>query len=165
MRTILAMVAAAAVLAAGAASASPRDERDIRALLDHWRAAFQKKDVAGVMAMYAPGARLTAYDIVPPLKYQGFDAYRTDYRAYFDQFSGPLAVEDREVHVAATGDIGYAYGLERVAGTLKSGEKTAMWTRFTTVFRKVGGRWYAVHDHVSVPTDFATGKAALDLEP
>lgn len=145
--------------------ASPKDESQIRALLEQWRVAYRMKDVAGVMSIYAPGERLVAYDIVPPLQYRGFAAYRKDYQDYFDQYSGALEVEDRAVHVAAAGDIAYAFGLERVAGTLKSGEKSEIWTRFTTVFRKIQGRWYAVHDHISVPTDFATGKAALDLKP
>jgi ketosteroid isomerase-like protein len=40
-----------------------------------------------------------------------------------------------------------------------------MWVRFTSCFRKIHGRWLDTHDHVSVPTDFDTGKARLDLTP
>jgi hypothetical protein len=29
----------------------------------------------------------------------------------------------------------------------------------------LGGRWYAIHDHVSVPVDLATGKAITNLKP
>jgi hypothetical protein len=29
----------------------------------------------------------------------------------------------------------------------------------------MNGRWLAVHDHISVPVDFDTGKALLDLKP
>ena len=117
------------------------------------------------MAMYAPRPSLIAYDIAPPLQYKGYEAYRKDYEAYFDHYVGPLTVEERDVHIEARGDIGYAFGLERLAGRLKSGEKTDSWTRFTTIFRKIHGRWYAIHDHISAPTDFATGKSALDLQP
>ena len=31
--------------------------------------------------------------------------------------------------------------------------------------RKMNGHWLIVHDHVSVPTDFESGKAMLDLKP
>ncbi len=161
-------VASALVLGlmmSGAALGSPRDEAQIRALLDRWRLAYTHKDLPGVMSIYATGPDLVAYDITPPLQYRGFAAYRKDYQDYFDQFSGALEVEERDVHVSADGDIGYAFGLERVGGVLKSGGKSETWTRFTTIFRKIGGRWYAVHDHISVPTDFATGKSALDPRP
>jgi ketosteroid isomerase-like protein len=35
----------------------------------------------------------------------------------------------------------------------------------TDVYRKIGGQWRVVHEHVSVPTNLETGKAALDLAP
>ena len=31
--------------------------------------------------------------------------------------------------------------------------------------RKINGKWLIVHDHISVPIDFDSGKAALDLKP
>ncbi|MEQ7005722.1 nuclear transport factor 2 family protein [Actinopolymorpha sp. B17G11] len=40
-----------------------------------------------------------------------------------------------------------------------------MWVRYTGGLRKIDGQWLIVHDQVSVPTDFADGKALLDLEP
>jgi ketosteroid isomerase-like protein len=61
---------------------------------------------------------------------------------------------EREVHI-----------LERMSGTLNGGEKSDIWMRATSGLRKMGGRWYIVHDHISVPADFATGKAVLDLKP
>jgi ketosteroid isomerase-like protein len=48
---------------------------------------------------------------------------------------------------------------------LKSGDITEFWARFTTGFHKVDGKWLDVHDHDSVPIDFATGKVLLDLKP
>ena len=48
---------------------------------------------------------------------------------------------------------------------LKNGNEVGFWVRWTACFRKIDGNWLIVHDHVSVPTDFATGKALLDLEP
>ena len=41
----------------------------------------------------------------------------------------------------------------------------AFWLRVTQIYRKSGGRWRVVHEHVSVPTNLETGKAALDLTP
>ena len=51
-------------------------EAEIRQLLDRWAKAFRSKDLNGVMAIYEPGQALVAYDIVPPLQYTGYDAYK-----------------------------------------------------------------------------------------
>lgn len=39
------------------------------------------------------------------------------------------------------------------------------WVRQTNCFRLIGDAWLMVHDHVSWPTDFATGKSLMDLVP
>lgn len=146
---------------------SEADSADqIRQLLAQWQKAFEAKDVNGVMAVYAPGNSLTAYDIVPPLQYKGADAYRKDYTDFFAQFDGPLHVETRDVHIETGGNLAFAYGLERISGKLKkSGQPVDMWLRYTSGFKRIGGRWRDVHDHVSVPADMDTGKAMLDLKP
>lgn len=44
---------------------------EIRALIDRWTKAAQKKYVDGVIAIYQPGPSLVAYDLVQPLQYKG----------------------------------------------------------------------------------------------
>jgi uncharacterized protein (TIGR02246 family) len=141
----------------------PTDEARIRQILERWRVAFEKKDVGGVMSVYSRD--VVAYDLVPPLQYVGYEAYRRDYQDFFAQYSGPLRVEMRGLHVAAGDTVAVAFMLERVTGTLKSGEPSDIWLRATQTYRKTDGRWLAVHDHISVPADLATGKAVLDLKP
>ena len=133
--------------------------------LTQWQKAFEAKDVSGVMAVYALGDAVTAYDIVPPLQYKGADAYRKDYAEFFGQFDGPLHVEIRDNHIETGGNIALAYGLERISGKLKSGQPVDMWLRYTSGFKRIGGQWRDVHDHVSVPVDMKSGKAMLDLKP
>ena len=137
----------------------------INQALAKWKSAFEAKDVNAVMAVYAPGSALTAYDVVPPLQYQGADAYRKDYAEFFAQFDGPLHVEMRDGHVEASGELGVAYGLERISGKMKSGSPVDIWLRYTSAFKRIGGQWLDVHDHVSVPVDMDTGKALLQLKP
>jgi len=139
--------------------------KEIQAALDKWTKAFEAKDVDGVMAMYASGNALTAYDVVPPLQYSGNEAYRKDYGEFFAQFDGPLQVELRDPHLEVSGDLGLAYGLERISGKMKGGQPVDMWVRYTSAFKRIDGQWRDIHDHVSVPADLNTGKAALDLKP
>ena len=137
--------------------------KEIRAWLDRWTKAFAAKDVDAIMALYADD--VIAYDVVPPLQYAGKAEYRTDYLQFLSQYGDNLKVEVRNLHVGANGDLGYAAGLELISGTLKNGQKSELWVRFTSLFRKSGGRWLDFHDHVSVPADIETGKAMLELKP
>lgn len=139
------------------------DETAIKAVIDQWSTAFSARDINGVMAVYAPD--VIAYDIVPPLQYVGKDAYRKDYEEFFAQFKGPINLELRDLHISASGDLGTAICLERLSGTMANGQQSTMWVRATSIFRKEGGKWLDVHDHISVPADLQTGKARVDLVP
>jgi uncharacterized protein (TIGR02246 family) len=144
-------------------TAASTDKAEIRQVLDEWVKAFEARDVKAIMALYDPD--VVAYDLVPPLQYVGKDAYGKDYAEFFAEFKGPLKVEIRDVHIEASGDLAYVACLERVSGTMTNGQQSSTWLRATSVFRKEGGKWLDVHDHVSVPADFATGKAMLGLNP
>ena len=147
-----------------AAQVNPDDaaRKEIRAWLDRWTKAFTQMDVDSILALYTDD--VVAYDVVPPLQYVGKAEYRIDYQQFFSRYES-LHVEVRDLHVGATGDLGYAAGLELISGTLKNGQKSNVWLRFTSLFRKSDGRWLDFHDHVSVPADIESGKAMLDLKP
>lgn len=164
------VICAVALLATGCFKDKPRGNPDqsaqeVRQLLDRWTNAFEAKNLNGVMAYYAPGDRLDSYDLVPPLQYKGAAAYRKNYADFFKQFKGPLRLEERDVDIEAGADIAFAHGLERLTGTMTDGTPVDMWMRWTSGYRKINGRWYAIHDHVSVPVDLATGKAITNLKP
>jgi len=126
-------------------------EHEIRGWIDSWTKAFSAKDVDRVMELYTDD--VVAYDIVPPLQYVGKPAYRADYQQFFAQYEDDLRVEVRDLRVGASGELGFATGLEMIHGTLKHGQKSNTWVRFTSLFRKVNGQWLDFHDHVSVPAD------------
>lgn len=147
------------------AKSAPSNEAEIRRLLDNWAKAFHSRDLGGIMSIYEPGQSLIAYDIVPPLRYTGFDAYKKDYQEFLDQFQGPVTVEFGDLTIVAGDSVAFSHGLERMSGTLKNGEKFDSWVRFTEGYRKTNGKWHAIHDHISVPVDMASGKAVFDLKP
>lgn len=142
-----------------------KPEDQIRQLLTQWEEAFRAKDAKAVMSVYAAGEVVVAFDIVPPLAKVGRDAYRQNYEDFFAMFSGPLEVELREVRIVAAGDVAFLHCFDRMSGTLHSGEQFDVWLRVTSGLRKIDGEWRIIHDHVSVPIDFETGTAALDLSP
>jgi ketosteroid isomerase-like protein len=142
---------------------SQTGEAEIRTWLDQFIKVFTQKNVDEIMALYADD--VVAYDIVPPLQYVGKQAYRKDYETFLAQYQGNLRVGVKDLHVGAVGDLGYATGLELIGGTLANGQKSEVWLRFTSLFRRVNGKWLDFHDHVSVPTDMESGKAMLELKP
>ncbi len=146
-----------------AASRDSNSEAAIRQWVDRWAKAFRGHDLDGIMALYAP--EVVAYDVVPPLQFSGREAYRKDYAEFLAQYDGPIDVEMRELRILVDGNLAYAAGLERIGGVLKGGQRSDVWVRFTSIFRRRGGRWLDIHDHVSVPADFGSGKAVLDLKP
>ena len=170
IRFLILTVAATASIATNGQTESPSAAsgdlvaaKEIRGWLDRWMKAFKEKDADAVMSLYADD--VIAYDVVPPLQYIGKAAYRADYQQFFSQYDSNLNVEIRDLHVGATGDLGYAVGLELISGTLKHGQKSAVWLRFTSLLRKSDGRWLDFHDHVSVPVEIESGKAMLELKP
>jgi len=83
----------------------------------------------------------------------------------FAQYQGPIDLEIRDLHITTGNNVAFIFAVERVGGTLKNGQKSEVWVRATECYRKINGHWLAVHDHISVPADMETGKAALDLKP
>jgi uncharacterized protein (TIGR02246 family) len=158
-------LACATILWIPKARTAANDEAEIRQLLDRWAKAFHARDLNGIMSIYEPGDALVSYDIVPPLQYTGFEAYKKDYQEFLDQFQGAIDIEYRDLKIFAGDTVAFSRGLERMTGTLKNGQKFDAWVRFTECYRKTRGHWLTIHDHISIPVDLNTGKAVLDLKP
>jgi uncharacterized protein (TIGR02246 family) len=139
------------------------DEADIRRRIDHCAKALHTMDLEGVMAIYAPD--IVSFDIVPPLRHVGAEAKRQQWVDAFAMYQPPLGYEFRDVTVTVGDDVAFADSLNWISGTLQTGQRSEFWVRWTACFRKIDGTWLIAHDHVSVPVDFGSGRALLDLEP
>ncbi len=116
---------------AAPANVDDNDVQEIRGWIDRWTKAVSAKDVDRVMELYTDD--VVAYDVVPPLQYIGKGAYRADFQQFFAQYESELRVETRDLHVGGNGDLGYATGLQMTSGTLKHGQKSGVWVRFTSL--------------------------------
>ena len=168
--TILGVALAATALPRGvplmSESREPTDDdAAVRQVYDRWAKAFRAHNLDSIMAVYAPGSELVAYDIVPPLQFVGRDAYRKDYETFLAQYTGPIETEFRDLQVVTSNRVAFIHCLERIEGTLTTGQHSQVWVRATSGLRKINGRWLIVHDHISVPADMETGYAALNLKP
>jgi uncharacterized protein (TIGR02246 family) len=139
------------------------DENIIRELIDHFAEAFRAKDIDGVMSVFA--TKIVSYDILPPLKTEGAEAFAKHWEEFFESFEGPIEVEFPDLTVTTAHDVAFSYCLHRIQGTTKDGRYTDLWLRWTACYRNINGKWLIVHEQVSVPVDFENGHALLHLKP
>jgi ketosteroid isomerase-like protein len=106
-----------------------------------------------------------SFDIVPPLRYIGADAFRKVWEEVFSSFQGPIDYEIHDLNITVGDDVAFTHSLNRISGTMNNGQKTDLWLRWTGCFRKINGKWLIVHHQNSVPVDLENGKAVLSLKP
>lgn len=139
------------------------DEAEIKRAIERFVEALRAKDIDGVMSIYAP--EMVAFDLVPPLQYVGADVYRNHWLEGWSLLQGPFGYEVTNLDITVGNDVAFTHSLNRSSTTLNTGQKTEFWLRWTTCMRKIEGTWLIVHMHVSVPFDFRTGRAVLNLKP
>ena len=127
------------------------DEADIRQRIDRMVEALREMDLEGVMSLYAPD--IVSFDIVPPLRHMGARAKERNWMDAFAMYQRPLGYEIRDLTLTLGDDVAFGHSLNRVSGTLKNGNRTGFWLRWTACFRKIDGNWLIAHDQVSVPVE------------
>jgi len=136
---------------------------EIRALYESQFDAIRAKDLDRLMSFFSPD--IVYYDVVPPLRFAGSAALRERFTAWFAGFQGPIAMDMRDLDIAASGDLAIARFLSRSRGTLTNGREVGIWVRGTSCSRRTDGRWLIIHEHISLPADLANGRPATDLTP
>jgi ketosteroid isomerase-like protein len=139
------------------------EEAEIKRAIEGGVEALRARDIDGVMSIYAP--ELVSFDIVPPLRYVGADAYRKSWEETFSSFQGPIGYEVHDLDITVGDEVAFSHSLNRLSVTLTTGQQAALWLRWTACFRKINGTWLIVHHQVSVPVDLEHGKAVLDGKP
>ena len=141
------------------------DEAAIRALEDRFTAAFNAGGIDAMMKNYVPDKSLVVFDVVPPRQHLGADAYRKAWMGFFATFKGTPKIAITDLGITVDGNLGFSHSIQHVMGTNKQGHPVDRTVRVTDGYRKVGGDWLIVLEHVSVPVDLATGKPDLASKP
>ena len=136
---------------------------EVRTLLENWSEAARTKDIDRLTSLYSPD--IVYFDVVPPLQFTGSTAVRGNLLRWFDGFQSSIGQEIRASHILASGDLATAYMLIRASGTLKDGREVGYWVRATICCERSNNTWLITHEHVSLPFDFESGTAAMDLVP
>jgi uncharacterized protein (TIGR02246 family) len=138
-------------------------QAEIRALFDSQAEAIGNKDIDRLMSLYSPD--ILYFDVVPPLRYAGTAALRGRFLQWFGAYKTSLRVDTRDFSILTNGDIAVAHWLSRVSGTLNNGHEAGFWVRATSCCQRTEHRWLITHEHISLPVDVMSGKAAVNLVP
>ena len=141
------------------------EEASIRALEDKFVAAFNKGNIDAMMKNYIPDNTLVVFDVVPRKEYLGADTYRKNWMDFFSHFEGTPKIAITDLGITVEGNIGFSHSIQHVTGTDKKGHPVDRTVRVTDGYRKIGGAWLIVLEHVSVPVDLASGKPDFSSKP
>ena len=147
----------AAPAAAAAKPSGPSDHAQIEALERGFSAAFAAKNVDKIMSYYTHDG-LFVFDVTPPREYVGWAAYKKDFEDLFGVYAGPATMQMSELSITVVGSVAYGHSIQDGHFTLKDGTTTELVVRVTDVYRKLGGKWKIVQEHVSVPVDLGAMK-------
>jgi ketosteroid isomerase-like protein len=137
-----------------------QNEAEIRVIIDRWIDALRARDLDRMMTSYETD--VVAYDATTPLQYVGIDAYRETWRTWLATLEGPIGYELHDLAICAGDDVAFTHGLVHMAAMEKSGRRGDAWLRWSAGWRKIGGAWLVVHEHVSAPFEKETARAVLD---
>ena len=140
-----------------------RRRSEVGGLLDSRSEAVRIKDIVRLMSLYSPD--VVYFDVVPGLQFTGSAALRARFLQWFDSVEGSISMEIRDLNILVGRDIAVAYMLNRTSGTLKNGREVGHWVRATVGWQRSNHRWLIEHEHISLPVNFESGRAAMDLVP
>ncbi len=173
MRTVLKYAVPALALAALAGCSKPAAEApkadnaaDVEAIkqliLTEGKGA-STQDIDLTMSVYCNSPELHLFE-AGPYVIRGYDDLKKTYLTYFKAF--PKAeVTSKDIHAAASGDVGYGHSEETWKFTTPDGKTREDLHRVTRGYRKIDGKWCTMHENDSLPADLialddkATGKA------
>jgi uncharacterized protein (TIGR02246 family) len=147
------------------AQAQSKDEQEIRALEDKFAAAFNAKDVDGIMKLYVPGNELFVFDLGLPRQHVGWEDYKKDWQDFIAMMKGPVKFDIHDLSIVADGKLAYSRSIQHVSWTQTDGTTQDYTVRVTDDYRKVDGKWLIAQEHVSVPIDMSTGKPDMTSKP
>lgn len=134
-------------------SSSGTAEAQIHQLLEEWASATQRGAQAEVLRNHEP--EVVIYDVLPPMKYVGAEAYRKSWDEWQPTTEGEFFFELHDLEVTAGEDVAFAHGFIRCAGRTDGGRAFEDWVRATFCLRRRDAGWRVAHQHISVPRNGA----------
>jgi ketosteroid isomerase-like protein len=143
---------------AGAQPADPH-AADKAAIVEAETALANSPGIAVPEKFYAPDA--VVVDLLYPGYYRGRKAIHDGFAPQFDGIKG-IKVQFRELNVVTDGELACAFSLQQAELDMKQGAPMEVSLMATDVWRKIGGHWLVVQQHLSYPADPKTGMSVTN---
>lgn len=124
-------------------------EEKIQEVLDRWARATRTGARDEILANHEPEALI--YDVLPPMKYEGVDAYRSGWDEWQPETEGEILFDLHDLEITTGADVAFAHALLHCGGTTSEGRRFEDRVRATFCLRKHGERWLIAHQHISAP--------------
>lgn len=131
------------------------DEALIRELLEKWADATRLGKHDEVLVFHA--SDVTIFDVLPPLKYEGADAYRKSWDEWQPTTESSGRFEIHDLKITAGQDVAFAHCLIHCGGAQPDGGTFEDWVRATFCLHKLAGKWLVTHQHISMPIGKQSG--------
>jgi uncharacterized protein (TIGR02246 family) len=134
-------------------------------VLSRYRAAILKKDVDGMMALYADDVRV--FDTWGMWSYEGAAAWRQAVEQWFGSLRDEtVKVSLENVRIDGGSDLAVVSAVATYAAVSAKGEELrSMQNRVTWSLARRKNAWKIVHEHTSAPIGFKDLKAILRRQP
>lgn len=136
-------------------------EGQIRQLIENVAEAIEEGDVNRILSAYASDAVI--YDARDALEIDKA-GFRKNWEECF-QMTQNFRSEIGEITVIANENLAFSHCLMHSTGIDLKGNKIDNWVRVTDCYCRINGDWKVVHEHVSMPGDFVSGKVLLNIKP
>ena len=92
------------------------------------------------------------FDVPPPFKSVGLEAYRKTWDLFFSWSSEPVRFDIQQMDVTAGDDGAFAVATMSCAGPGSDCRPESLDFRLAMGLKKIDGRWMIAHEHPSIPT-------------
>ncbi|WP_199300043.1 nuclear transport factor 2 family protein [Trichocoleus sp. FACHB-262] len=133
------------------------NEMLIRELLERWADATRLGRRDEVLISHA--SDVTIFDVLPPLKYEGADAYRQSWDEWQPTTEGPSLFEIHDLKITTGQDVAFAHCFIQCGGIQPNGMTFEEWVRATFCLRKLEDGWWVTHQHISMPIGRQSGNS------
>lgn len=134
---------------------------EIMKVFERYQRAALRKDVEGMMALYADDVRV--FDTWGVWEYDGAAALRVTIAKWFESLrEETVQVSAEDVRIDGTQDLVFVSAVMQYAAISESGQMLrSMQNRLTWVLVRREGGWKIVHEHTSTPIGFDDLKAIM----
>ena len=153
----ISVLAAALICQTGAVVDSEEgpDTQGVRAVLDKYATACERKDFASLSAVFSRDADITMISTYIPQRYVGFKSVTAQYKALCSSTDTLKVRHDNvAIKLLAAGNAACLACDQDAIGTISGEPFRLQGVRMTWVLEKQEGQWRVVHAHWSLPAEF-----------